>query len=140
MNLFLKQLYFNILEEEAIVVNNNNNDTSTSLSYKNISLQINNSDDKLLHKFCQNAFKSMLNEVPIQLSRDGGKKYLNVNTNISTSLVFGSFTSFLALDIYNQLLNAYNSINNTNQMVATKHNEKNIDDNKSRKIIAYMWS
>ena len=31
--------------------------------------------------FCQNAFKSMLNEVPIQLSRDGGK-YLNVNTNI----------------------------------------------------------
>ena len=39
------------------------------------------------------------------------------------------------MDIYNQLLNAYNSINNTNQIVATKDNEKNIDDNKSRKIL-----
>jgi hypothetical protein len=122
-----KYMYFNILEEENEVSYNNRNSSKLDrtlfpLLYKKLSLRmrrtdgandddnVNNVNRALLQSFCNNAFISMLNEIPIQISRDGGNKYSDVNNNCSTSLVLGSFASFLALDICNHLLDVYKTV------------------------------
>ena len=49
----------------------------------------------------------MLNEIPVQLSHNGSINSSGVRSNYETSLVFGSLTSFVALDICRYLNESY---------------------------------
>ena len=89
-------MYLNILEEENEVSYNNRNSSKVDrtlfpLLYKKLSLRmrrtdgandddnVNNVNRALLQSFCNNAFIPMLNEIPIQISRDGGNTFEKVS-------------------------------------------------------------